>query len=1204
MKDTKKPHPKDGAGFFSIITYAFILPLIGKAFRRDLRQKDMYEVPKFLEAKKCGDELEKAIKLKMDKGNKFSIFWVIISKYKFQLMLVIFPYMIGKFIRSIYQPVLISRFISYFKENQTHMSLEDVVYTNMGLMVMDFTYYTIFALYLLMCANFTVKMKVAVSSVIFKKVLKLQNAALTRMSVGNIVSLMTKDVSVLENGFRSLCDYIISTVQLVTTCAVLFIKTGPISFFGIFFMLIIMGLQVLIGKYITYVRVLINEKTADRIKATKEALASLKVIKMLSWEKFFLKKIYLLRRSEVSCMLKDAYAKSIIQILGSLCPDIMTYIFIISFIIMGIPLDVELVFYIINCVRSLKMSIIYLIPQCLGLLADFRGSLKRIDEILHEKDWEERNDQFVDKPKVLMKSLSVKIGNNYILSNVSINLEKGVTCIIGNNGSGKTTLLLSILREYPHKGHLITKGRISYASQEPWLYPCTVKENIIFGEEFDKKRYQNVINMCGLKDDLNNFQHGEDTNVINGGLNFSKGQQSRINLARAVYRDSEIYLLDDCLSSLDNSVQNGIVNNLLSFFSDKICLIVTNNSNLIARAHQVLIVDNKEVQRHHPDKLNMENIKDTVLTKEKDNLMINEDEDYKEIIDEKMELLQNNKQQEEETQKEGNVPFRYYLQYLKYGRGYFVFISIVILFILSQYAESYTTKTLTRWVDIEQTVLKENTTNNTNASEESTKTVQLYSGYLFLTIFLTILKIFIFYDFTKAACIRINKIMTLKILHSPLKFIDTQLFGNILNRFSQDLNNMDEVFPPQLMNLIRLVLSLASNIILVGMVNTLLLIPLIVLMILMVLMRKFYIPAARSLKRLETSSRSPFIGHINSTIDGLRTIRAHNLQNLQNEIFESCHNNYASSYYSFQMVFVAYCFYANMICLSLVFLVLWSFIFIITGISVGNVGLTIIQLFSISLSITMVFRQVTEVETSMTSFERIAEYTEQKQEYQDGIVNENWPKRNCIDFHNVSMSYNDRKVLNNVNLTIESNQKIGIIGRTGSGKSSLISLLMRLYDYEGTITIDHVDIKTIALEHLRRNIDVVPQDPILYSDTIRNNLDPLSQYADKEIWFVVDKLGIKHLIPNLYEKIDSTKYSAGQKQVICLARAMLRKSKILIMDEATAHVDFEMEKFMKNMISQHFSEHTIISISHKIYSISGYDKIFLIENGNIVEYKE
>ncbi|CAH0561977.1 unnamed protein product, partial [Brassicogethes aeneus] len=1196
----RKPHPKDSAGLISSFTLWFLVPLLRKAFKKDLLEKDLPEVPKFLKTKKCGDNMTKIYKNVEGKVNKPSILYVIWSKYKYYyLIYLLTPYLGIKAFRSIFQPHLISKFISYFKEDQHDITFEEGLNYSIKLIMLEVFYQFIMGYYNLHSTNFAVKMRVSLSSMIFRKILRLKNSSLLKAGEGNVISLLTKDVAIFEKGLKASADWFVSIIQLLLTCVLLYLKTGPISLLGISFLFLVLSLEICIGKYISYIRVIIDNKTGERIKATKETLASLKVIKMLSWENFFLKKIAQLRRVEVNSMLKDAYAKSMIVVLGSLCPDMMIYIFVMSFVYMNVSLDVEVIFYIINCVRSMKILISFLIPLSLGFLADLKGSLFRLNNFLQLDEIEEKFDKFTDSPKVLLQNFSVNICDKAIIKNVSLNFHKGITSIMGPYGSGKTSFLLSILREYPHEGFLIRKGRISYASQNPWLFPGSIKNNILFGEQYDSKKYHDTLKICQLKNDIKSFDNFDNMNVVNGGLNLSKGQQARIGLARAIYKDSEIYLIDDCLASLDSKIQGDIVSGLVDFFKGKICIIVTQNNELIRRSDKTLLVKDGEVNYVEPESVDDDILKLSSRSKSEENFEDNDD-DYAE--DSKL-LEEGNIY--DEVQKQGNVPLKYYLKYIQFGRGYIVLILIIFIFGLSQYAESNATKTLTKWIDLEQN--KKSTTANTtfldHVTEESSETNQFYSILLFSSIGLTLIKIFVFYDFTKTACIKINKELTTKILNSTLTFTDTHLFGSILNRFSQDMNNVDEHIPSVFLDIFRMFSALTGIIIIVCMVDIKLLIPIGCLLLIMFLLRKFYVPAARSFMRLETSTRSAFIGHLNSTIEGIETIRAHNHQNLNNAMFEDFHDLYASSHYTIMLLPWFYSLFMTVTCLVFVYSILWAFMFILKGISAGNIGLALIQLFSISNAITMAFMSITSGEVVMTSFERIMEYTEQKQEDNEGVTDENWPQKACISFRNVNMSYDKVNILSNINLDVEDGEKVGIIGRTGSGKSTLISLIMRLYHYEGTILIDNRDIKTIPLNCLRKNIDIIPQNPILFSGNIRDNLDPFNEHTDETIWETLEKLKIKNFVQDIYCEIDASKLSAGEKQLICMARAMLRKSKIIIMDEATANIDSDMGMFLKNVLNEHFAKSTVISIAHKSSCIKGYDRFFQIDSGQLAECK-
>ncbi|XP_063914042.1 probable multidrug resistance-associated protein lethal(2)03659 [Zophobas morio] len=1112
------------------------LPIFFKGYKNSLQTHDLYKVLDNCRSKQLGDELEHQWQLEIDKKGKPSIcraLWICFGKTFLCIGLI---QLVFKLATSVWLPEATSKLVSYFSPDQEDLTRRDAFYyasVVIGLTTLNLFFYNNCMLAL---TELGIRVRTSVCSLLYRKSLRLTPDSLSEVTVGRIITVMTKDVDIFTDFFYNGNYVWIPLVQTVVVGYLIYSKIGVAAFAGIGFFLIVLPLQMFIAKMSYPLHLTSSKKTDERLELLQEVLSSIKIIKMYTWEMFFERKINTARKEEMHQLVKLFITKVWILIIGSVGSKLAFFVFFLTYVYLGdseSKITAEIVYYIMSCCTDLEFSLSVLIPIGLSYASEAYATTKRIQDVLTAKELlPKQTITETQNPEIVFSGVDIKIQKRVILADVSFVLKKGLHVISGHTGSGKTTLLKFILQEYQMEAEVKISGNISYASQEPWLFPSTIRNNILFGEKYSEERYQEVLRICNLDYDLNLLPERDNTIVGDHGINLSKGQQTRINLARAIYKDSDIYLLDDCLASLD-----------VNKFVSKADSVIMVNKGLVKISKMVeeATVESSVVMETSP-----------------------EQRECAPKVD---------KQIYHENKKSGKVSLNDYHKYFSSG-GYFAFGLVMALFLSAQGTTSYGDKLLSNWVTLEENRSSYEELNDTKSSTYQAITSE-NTGNLYLiiitatsSILLTLIKYLCFFTYTRTASINLHRAMVQAVVHSPMSFFDSNFLGNVLNRFSKDCTTVDESLPYVLFECFTLLFMAAGGIILMTTVNIVFLIESVCLLIFAYMLKQFCQPAGRDLHRLNVAR------HLNSSLEGLTTIRASNVQKRLIEEFDNHQNLFTSANYMFM-----------------------------NYPSVGDVGLALTQCFMITEIISTGIKNISSCENYMTSVERIAEYSELKVEDKKGPIAKNWPTDGKIHFGGVSLTYDNKTTLHNINFTIEPNEKVGIVGRTGAGKSSIISTLLRMYQTDGKISIDGINIQEVSLQWLRSHISIVPQDPFLFSGTVRDNLDPLKQYTDDTIWKVLEQLHLKDLIGDLNIKIDkSSSFSAGQKQLFCLARAALRKTKIVILDEIAANVDKETEDLIQKAVKDYFHANTVITITHKLESILTCDKVLVLDRGCIREF--
>ncbi|KAF5303207.1 hypothetical protein FQA39_LY10120 [Lamprigera yunnana] len=1226
--ETRKKNPRQTANIIEKITFLFTLPILRKGFKKELEENDIYEIMPDFCANKLGNQFE-ALWIQVQEKSKSKLVYCLFKIFGFRYVIIGIFYAVAKIILTVLQPILIGKIVAYFKPGQIEISETDVWLYSLALAVTIFLFAFIIHIYAFEVEEIVLKMQVVLYNLIYRKCLKLGCTSSSEVTSGHVVTLMTKDVATFYFGLDFTHQLWIAIVQTVVLTYIMYRAIGVAAIIGISLLTLFVVLQVFISRLISRYRLKTAAETDKRISVTQEILTAIKVIKMYTWELCFYNTISKLRRKEIENLRVLFYIKALLMSLGNFSNRFGFYICVITYVSLGNLVNAEKAFVALGCFIALRIAFVAYIPYGIAQIAEMKTALHRITQFL-TLEQVQKDDNYVQTSNkigtIFIKHVSVETPNNMkILKNLSFTITQKLTLVLGPTGAGKSTLLKLLLGDtLNNTGHVNVCGKVSYASQEPWLFPATIKQNILFGERFEEDRYNKVIDVCALEKDLCSFPNGDKTVVIDKGLNLSKGQQVRINLARAVYKKADIYLLDDCLASVDGRVANHIFNRcVLDFLSNCKCVLATNDYKLMKLADDLIII-NKGTLAFNGDYNEFKNSNDCNLLplansfKETDITYddTTEFEDMgREVDDESSSLLtksSNSLKLYKEFKKAGAVDLKVYYTYFTSGGGIAMLLLLTALFTVGQAMASWTDYFVSFWVTSEEKLSELRSGNTTNSTEyreleeKHSQIMTLYTVAVVLTIILTIISFFTFYIFSTKTSINIHNLVIKKILSGPMTFFNENLSGIILNRFSRDLEIIDEQMPYILLENIRINFPILGILIVVASVNAYLLIPSIIFVVTLYYARLFYLPTGRSLKRLEAIVRSPVIGHLNATLDGLTTIRASQAEGILKKEFEKHLDLYSSARHMNVFTSRAFGFCMDLIAGVYIVMIILVFLLFKWSLSGGDVGLAIIQSFTLIGLVQYGVRLFAELQSQIVSVERILEYKNIKSEDTTGSKLNCWPNQGSISYKNVNLTYktHDTRILKDLSFKIESKQKIGVVGRTGAGKTSIISTLFRMYDYDGSITIDGIDIQTVSINYLRSKISIIPQDPVLFSGTVRTNLDPYCKYSDKVLWDALDEVKMKTLIKTLEMDIykGSSEFSVGEKQLLCLARAIVCKNSILVLDEATANIDSQTDTLIQKIIKKTFSNCTVITIAHKLQTVLDSDKILVLDLGTIVQY--
>ncbi|CAF1664496.1 unnamed protein product [Rotaria magnacalcarata] len=915
-------------------------------------------------------------------------------------------------------------------------------------------------------------------------VLRLSTDAMNKFSSGEITNLLANDANKVELLHYYLNYLWIAPLQTLAVIFILWSYVKYITFIIIGYTLFLLFIQPLFSRLFLYLRAEVLKVTDERVKIMSEIIRSMRIIKMYCWESAFERKVCRIRTRE---MIKTTVFMMCHCIETILSQSYLSVIFLMIYGTMwslNIKFDTRSFTLLYVLVNYTRQSCITYFNFAIRDVLNYMAAQKRIRAFLlfdeSERDNRLLSTSFQDVLEIdkidensskrpcqvicdLQEAQWEKNGK-FSLKSIKFDAYPGdLICIIGSVGSGKSSLLQTLTGEITHfDGKVRLHGSFCYVPQESWIFSSTVKNNILFGKEYNSKLFQRVVRATALDADLVQLTHGPNTLVGDQGVMLSGGQKARVNMARALYRNADIYLLDDPLSAVDAKVSKHLFEkSIKNYLRDKICILVTHQIQFLQDATKIIVLDNGEMVQMGTyeellvsspsfsqllEDINQHKQEEPVVSLVNQRSMIGSIHSEKENVeDEDM----NSSSRNVETKQEGIVKWNVYLSYLRAGVGAILgVILILIIFSTQQTVAIYSNWWLVAWSN-EENRRHQNVTHCMSTQDNKTDKIRGFNDTEWNThrnqrfyVFSVLVSILCFLILIRAVVCRLICLNAVRVLHNqmfkriircPISFFDMNPVGRILNRFTSDVAAADDSLPMTVFECLSCLSQVLGAIILVGLLNP------------------------------------------------------------------------------------------------------WSFI---------------------------------------------------------------------------PAEPNSLLTLHHVSLIIEPSEKIGIVGRTGAGKSSFIQTLFRMGTIvDGRILIDNIDIATLGLDDVRRRISIIPQDPVLFTGTMRSNLDPFGIYSDLEIWNALEQVQLKTLVADIMSNglhslvsESGSNLSVGQKQLVCLARAILKKSKILVIDEATANVDNATDELIQKAIRDKFKECTVLTVAHRLRSVIDSDRIMVLSDGKMVEF--
>ncbi|KDQ12182.1 hypothetical protein BOTBODRAFT_34790 [Botryobasidium botryosum FD-172 SS1] len=1101
--------------------------------------------------------------------------------------------------------------------------------------------------------------RTSVISCIFRKSLRLSAKSRIKHSMGQITTIISTDASRLDLAASQFHLVWIGPVQILLSVALLIRNMGYSALVAVAVLLLAVPFQALVVRRMVAGRKAAVDITDKRVRLVQEILQGIRLLLLLGWQAPYTERVIGLRKEELGKIRNIAVYRALMLSFVHLIPILAAILCFVTYAMTGHALHAATVFSSLQYFNLIRSPLV-MVPIALTSVGDAKVAIKRIAELLTAEEIEgdypiERDSDMAVRvhgdftwetagpPEIKAKGKGSKEQDTekdsrlsqdseqspqstpaaFQLTNVHLEIPKGAfVAIVGKVGSGKSSLLQALSGEMRKtSGHVVFGGSVGYVAQHAWIQNLTLRENVVFGVGDDQGRFERAVRACALERDLEMLPDGERTEIGERGVNLSGGQKARVSLARAAYYDADIVLLDDPLSAVDSHVSKHIVDQCLlnGPMAGKTRILATHQLHVVPFVDYIyfmqdgriaeqgtyaeLIADGGDFARLIEEFGSMEE-KETSEKGDSNEAKDGGVEGAGVAVAKKNGAALMSK----EERSVGDLPWSIYVNYIR-AAGSLSWAPTMMLFIaLAQVFRVANTVALGFW------------SAESIPGFDRSDYMTLYAGFGIGQAVAIFAGSITFSYIGFCASLELFRRALKAVLGSPMSFFDTTPIGRIMSRLTKDIDTLDFQLPDAWFQFLQQGSSVFGTVGLVVWSYHWLGVMFPPLFLSFWFLLTYYRRTSREAQRMDSLLRSLLYASYTEALTGLSTIRAFREQarfiRVTDHNVDIGNRAYFLTIACQRWLGVRVDAMGNLVILAIGL----ASIFYGATTNPATLGVVLTYALSITSILNPLIRQLAKVESNMNVVERVLFYGDLPQEGAATTPDDpppNWPASGRVEFKDVSLRYREGLplVLSGLSFEIHPGEHVGVVGRTGAGKSSLLSALFRIVESlaGGKVEIDGVDIATMGLQTLREQLAIIPQDALLFEGTLRTNLDPTGKIPDDKLYAALRRVGMlkpggpadvspKRGRFDLDTEVRDDSFSAGEKQLIALCRALVKDARIIVLDEATACVDVETDSHVQRMIQQDFDQKTLLCIAHRLNTIAFYDRILVMDAGRMAEF--